>query len=114
MGNESVLIVIKLALLVFGLYFVAKFLYGLMAGQNNKSKYCMTCGHEGGTRTHTRGHILIEIILWLCFIVPGLIYSIWRISTRHEACNNCGAANVVPPQSPVVRAAKARMEAPQG
>jgi len=25
----------------------------------------------------TRGSILIEIVLWLCFLVPGLIYFIW-------------------------------------
>ena len=34
--------------------------------------HCMTCGTDGGDKTRTRGGILIEIVLWLCFIVPGL------------------------------------------
>ena len=44
--------------------------------------------------------ILIEIILWLCFLVPGLIYSAWRISKRHDVCPSCGGADLVPLGSP--------------
>lgn len=51
----------------------------------------------------TRGHILIEIILWLCFLIPGVIYSIWRHSTRYDVCGSCGASTLVPVGSPVAR-----------
>ena len=44
-------------------------------------------------KTVTRGSIWIEIILWLCLIVPGLIYSIWRLTTRRQVCSACGAAS---------------------
>lgn len=74
---------------------------GLLQG---KTKFCTTCGHEGGTESKTRGSFLIEIILWLCFIVPGLIYSIWRVSSRHPVCASCGAATLVPPDSPMAKA----------
>lgn len=62
---------------------------------------CPNCGTVGTPKTVTRGSIFIEIILWLCFLVPGVIYSIWRLTTRHKACRACGAPNLVPLSSPV-------------
>lgn len=111
MGSGNISTVIALAIMLGTFYLVGKIIYNLVTGHKGKSKYCMTCGHEGRTKIHTRGNLLIEIILWLCLLIPGLIYSIWRVSTRHEVCSNCGAGNVVPPQSPAVRAARARMDA---
>jgi hypothetical protein len=52
---------------------------------------CVTCGTEGETQTKTPGSIFIEIILWICFIVPGLIYSVWRLSSRGKVCRVCGS-----------------------
>lgn len=74
--------------------------------------YCPQCGHTGTPKTHTRGSILIELILWLCFLVPGLIYSIWRLTTRAEVCALCGQPGVIPANSPVAR--KALGGAPPG
>lgn len=62
---------------------------------------CTACGHRGPTKAQTRGAILIEIVLWLLFIVPGLIYSLWRLSTRRQVCMACGNAALVPLDSPV-------------
>lgn len=45
----------------------------------------------------------IEIILWLCFLFPGLIYSIWRLSSRHDGCAVCHSRNIVPVGSPLGR-----------
>jgi hypothetical protein len=61
---------------------------------------CNNCGSTGRPKTETKGSILIEIILWLSFIVPGLIYSIWRMSTRSKVCRSCGARSLVPLDSP--------------
>lgn len=61
---------------------------------------CSACGAMGKTKTITRGSLLIEIILWLCFLVPGLIYSIWRHTTRHDGCAVCGAEQLIPVSSP--------------
>ena len=61
---------------------------------------CATCGHMGPTKSHTRGTIVIEIILWLMFLIPGLIYSVWRLSTRRRVCAACGGATLVPPDTP--------------
>ena len=62
---------------------------------------CTACGSTGKTKSETPGSIFIEILLWLCFIVPGLIYSIWRMSRRHKVCAACGSAALVPASSPV-------------
>ncbi|NOR25444.1 MAG: hypothetical protein GQ542_13860 [Desulforhopalus sp.] len=43
----------------------------------------------------------VEIILWLLFLVPGLIYSIWRRTGRYYACPNCGTPGMVPSGSPM-------------
>jgi len=41
-----------------------------------------------------------EILLWLLFIVPGVLYSIWRLSSRCTACEKCHAPNLIPMDSP--------------
>lgn len=55
---------------------------------------CPSCGTRGSPMRSNKGNLLIEIILWLCFIVPGLIYSIWRLSNRTGACPACGGAMI--------------------
>ena len=65
-----------------------------------KGYICANCGKIAKPRTVTRGNILIEIILWLAFLIPGLIYSIWRLTTRYKACPHCLAPNPVPLDSP--------------
>lgn len=66
-------------------------------------KICTACGHRGKTKRVTKGSILIEIVLWLAFLVPGVIYSLWRLTTRHDACASCGSTAVVPVDSPIGR-----------
>lgn len=69
----------------------------------SKELICATCGSRGTAKSVTKGSLLIEIVLWLCFIIPGLIYSIWRLSSRHKGCRTCGATNLVPLDSPAGR-----------
>lgn len=71
---------------------------------------CATCGHHGAAAVKTRGSFAIEVVLWLMFIVPGLVYSLWRLSTRGTACASCGGTTLVAPDSPVGR----KMLAAQG
>lgn len=70
----------------------------------DSNKVCATCGHVGEPDQHTPGSILIELVLWLCLLVPGLIYSFWRISARRDVCSQCGGSNLLPLDSPVGRA----------
>lgn len=67
-------------------------------------KLCTGCFAKVEPKKVTRGSIFIEIVLWLCFLIPGLIYSIWRLTTRQIACPKCGGTELIPLDSP--RAAK--------
>jgi hypothetical protein len=71
-----------------------------------KEMYCGNCGTVGKPKKVTKGSIVIEIFLWLMMILPGLLYSVWRLSTRHTACPGCGAPNMIPVDSPKAIAAR--------
>jgi hypothetical protein len=102
-------------ILVFGLVWVVFVAVRGMAGMGTSGKplFCTTCGHEGAAKMRTKGSIGIEILLWLCFLVPGLIYSLWRISSRHAVCASCGARTLVPTDSPMAKAQRRALDGPQ-
>lgn len=104
MGWFSWLVVIAL---VYGLVVAVK---GSL-GKSGAVMYCTACGSQARGRTRTKGSLLIEIILWLCFLVPGLIYSVWRHASKGKVCSVCGAESLVPMTSPVARSAR---RAPDG
>lgn len=64
---------------------------------------CTSCGYVGEPRAITKGSIWIEVVLWLCFLIPGLIYSIWRLSSRHDGCPSCGHTTLIPIDSPMAQ-----------
>jgi hypothetical protein len=66
----------------------------------NGAMICPNCGSRGEPKTTTRGNIAIEIVLWLCFIIPGLIYSVWRTTTKYKACPSCGSAGMIGVNTP--------------
>jgi len=51
---------------------------------------CTNCKFTGSAKLFTPGSLAIEIVLWLCFLIPGLIYSLWRHSVRYWGCPECG------------------------
>lgn len=57
---------------------------------------CPNCGHEGRAETYTKGSFGIEVVLWLLFLIPGLIYSIWRLCSRYKGCSQCRWEHVAP------------------
>ena len=70
-----------------------------------KQKYCTVCGTVDHAARFTKGSFLIELLLWLCFLVPGLLYSLWRVTSRYDGCAKCGAAAIVPVDSPIAKKA---------
>lgn len=66
-------------------------------------RVCMQCGFVGYPKTVTPGHILLELLAWCLFIIPGLLYSLWRHAARHQACPQCGAKGMIPKTSPVAQ-----------
>lgn len=59
--------------------------------QDKNMVSCNKCGEIG--RPVIRGNILITFILLLCFIVPGIIYMIWRRGGK--VCSRCKSNDVV-------------------
>lgn len=73
-------------------------------------KICTMCGNTGKPKLHTKGHILAEIALWCLFLLPGLIYSLWREVSRSYVCRACGSDQIVPIDSPRGRRLRAEFE----
>jgi len=61
---------------------------------------CTNCGYTGQAKKITKGSTVIELVLWLCLFFPGLLYSVWRLTTRHLACPKCGGTQLIPVDSP--------------
>lgn len=72
-----------------------------------KELVCTQCGTVGYGKTLTKGSIIIELILWLCFLVPGLVYSIWRLTSRVVVCKVCENPSLIPVDSPAGKRAVA-------
>ena len=100
--GQSGFALIFVIVVVAGLFFAAKAVIGALG----RDSFCTSCGHQGVAKTVTRGSIVIEILLWICFLVPGIIYSIWRLTSKHKACPKCGAQSLIGPESPVAVAMK--------
>ncbi len=57
--------------------------------------YCTSCSNT--TRNpKMKGRGWIEVILWLCYLIPGLIYSIWRRSGTPSVCPSCEKETLIP------------------
>lgn len=86
---------------------------------NSHTKFCPSCDSFTNGKKETRGHFLIEVILWVPtlalavwftlwgnIVIAGLIfipafgYSIWRQSSKHVTCSECGAGNLIAFNSP--------------
>jgi hypothetical protein len=68
------------------------------------SMICPHCGTQAEPSTRTKGSFVLELFLWLLLIVPGLIYSIWRVTSRDKVCPACGEPGMIPVTSPRGRA----------
>lgn len=64
---------------------------------------CKDCGSRNNGRTKIKGGLLTEIFLWCFFLVPGIFYSIWRMSTKEKVCNSCEGHSLISIDSPVGR-----------
>ena len=61
---------------------------------------CTKCGTVGMGKMFTPGSMFCELVLWLAFLLPGLIYSVWRLSSKKRVCESCGSADLIPVDSP--------------
>jgi len=71
-----------------------------MSKDDQMHRICPHCGYLGDSKIVTKGSFWIELVLWIFFIIPGVIYSLWRLTSRASVCPSCGAAGMIPIDSP--------------
>lgn len=86
----------------FTIYLVAR-ISASRKGRASKTGVCIcrNCGTRGYPDVHTKGSIFIEIILWIFLLVPGLVYSIWRLTTRDTVCPECRRNTMISVRTPI-------------
>ena len=101
METELTLIRLFAWAIVLGVfYLVFNIVRRIVAPPKGPDRVCLDCGTHARAKIETRGHFALEIALWILFILPGLIYSIWRLTSRRYVCPACGGVRLVPPDSP--------------
>jgi hypothetical protein len=62
---------------------------------------CDECGFVGPARKpRKRGSALMERLIWVLFLFPGIFYSFWRRSDRLPECPKCGSKSLTPFDTP--------------
>lgn len=56
--------------------------------------YCATC-KTFSARCASKGSGWIELVLYFFWIVPGILYSLWRRTGRTRSCPRCGAGTIL-------------------
>ncbi len=86
-----------------------------------KQYICTSCGYVGYPKRLTKGSFWVEVglwlvglllspfffavagFLWIVFLLPGLLYTVWRETSRYDACPKCKNASMIPLDTPVGR-----------
>jgi rRNA maturation endonuclease Nob1 len=64
------------------------------------SHVCESCGTVAKPKRHMKGSIIVELFMWMMLILPGVIYSLWRLTTKSKICGTCGSQGIVPVNTP--------------
>jgi len=101
---------VALGVLLFVALLVGGFIWFLSWASQSLTKriFCLACGSTAETRRVMPGSLLVEVVAWCCFLLPGLIYSLWRHSAAFSGCGKCHSRSIVPLDSPVAQAAYTR------
>jgi len=62
---------------------------------------CKDCHFCGYPQIALKGKLVFEILLWCCYLVPGLLYTIWRRTNKVKVCEKCQGSNLIPANSPL-------------
>lgn len=67
---------------------------GLKATNSGSAYYCTSC-NTYLPRAGKKGNGWIELVLYLFYIFPGIIYSIWRRVGNSNVCPKCKSTSVI-------------------
>lgn len=85
-----------------------------MAETRLRPLVCADCGTLNPYPTpQLAGSNALELVLWLCLFVPGLIYTIWRRQNQRPLCRNCRSRKMIPADSPEGQRLSGGRELPQ-
>lgn len=109
--------VVGIGLTVGFFYLVYRAFKGMFGGRGKvdagAQMICPHCGTRGQPAVRTRGSFAIELVLWLCLILPGLVYSIWRITSREQVCPACKSPGMIQVNTPRGQQLVAQFVAPR-
>ena len=90
------------------LFIVSRMKAGFDEGANpdDHKMHCIKCGSQAVPNDITKGTMLVEFLLWCLFIIPGLVYSIWRRTNGRKACSVCGSEDLIPTSAPAAQRTK--------
>lgn len=69
--------------------------HGMQPESDMPRYFCTQC-HTYSNTAKMKGNGWIEALLYLFYILPGVIYSVWRRSGQPNACPTCGHAALIP------------------
>lgn len=72
-----------------------------MAKTTSNSYVCKNCGYVGSQIKHVKGSFIIEIGLWFLMILPGFLYTIWRLASTAMVCPECKEDTMIKASSPI-------------
>jgi len=92
--------------LLIPLLVVAALIVGLILNRTLRERsipahVCKSCGIVGRPEEVTPGSLIMEIGLWLTFLIPGICYSIYRFASKYLACPACKNREIIPVDSPI-------------
>ena len=67
-------------------------------------RMCTLCGHE--TLEPLRrmpGSAWVTLVLLVPFVLPGVVYQVWRRAMQRPVCPRCGSAALIPGDAPLAR-----------
>ncbi len=56
---------------------------------------CMECFETSMPDTLLEGSDALEMMFWLCLVLPGWLYCAWRHALRRKVCRSCGGESLM-------------------
>jgi DNA-directed RNA polymerase subunit RPC12/RpoP len=79
-----------------------------LSGAEAQKRFCTACQRPVYPDTVTPGSFAVFVVLCFFFIVPGVLYAVWALTSRYDACPKCSGKTLVPLDSPAAQKALGR------